>query len=61
MSKLGFDEKWKKLVMQCVTSVTYSVRVNGKPRGHITPTGGIQQGDSLSPYLFLLCTKVFHL
>ena len=42
MSKLGFDEKWKKLVMQCVTSVTYSVRVNGKPRGHITPTRGIQ-------------------
>ena len=43
--------------MQCVTSITYSVRVNRKPRGHITPTFGIQQGDSLSPYLFLLCTE----
>ena len=57
MSKLGFDEKWKKLLMQCVTSITYSVRVNRKPRGHITPTFGIQQEDSLSPYLFLLCTE----
>ena len=38
MEKLGFDEKWRKLIMQCVTTVTYLVRINGKPKGHIVPT-----------------------
>ena len=49
MNRLGFDEKWRKLVMQCVTTVTYSVRINGKPKGHIILTRGIHQGDPLSP------------
>jgi len=31
MNKLGFDEKWRNLIMRYVTSITYSVRINGKP------------------------------
>ena len=42
MEKLGFEEKWRNLIMQCVTSVSYSIRINGKPRGHIVPTRGIR-------------------
>ena len=57
VNRLGFDEKWRKLVMQCVTTITYSVRINGKPKGHIIPTRGIRQGNPLSPYLFLLCAE----
>ena len=43
--------------MECVKSVTYSILVNGEPKGHIIPTQGIRQGDPLSPYLFLLCSE----
>ena len=57
MEKLGFVDKWRCLVMKCVTSVNYAIKVNGRPLGCITPTRGIRQRDPLSPYLFLLCAK----
>ena len=43
--------------MQCVTTVTYAIKINGSPRGRIIPSRSIRQGDPLSPYLFLLCVE----
>ena len=54
MVKLGFHERWISLVMRCVSSVTYAVRINDQPCGHIVPTRGLQERDPLSPYLFLI-------
>ena len=57
MCKLGFDQRWVQVALEIVTTASYSVLINGEPRGFITQSRSIRQGDPLSPYLFLLCAE----
>ena len=42
-----------------MTTVQYSVLVQGVPVGNIVPSRGLRQGDPISPYLFLLVAEGF--
>ena len=60
MRKMGFCEQWIGLIMVFVKTVTYSIFVNGEPKGLIHPSRGLRQGDPLSLFMFLLCTEGLH-
>lgn len=55
---LGYNHKWINWMKECITTVTYSININGSPIGFIHPKRGIHQSDPLSPFLFIMGSEV---
>ena len=58
LERMGFGVQWRKWIKACVSTVRFSVLVNGSPAGFFGSSRGLRQGDSLSPLLFLLIMEV---
>ena len=57
LSRMGFGEKWRKCVLECLYSTWISIMINGSPKGFFQAQKGLRQGHPLSPFLFLLVAK----
>ncbi|GKE18360.1 RNA-directed DNA polymerase, eukaryota, reverse transcriptase zinc-binding domain protein [Tanacetum coccineum] len=61
LEEFGFHEKMVNWIMQCVTTVGFTLNVNGERIGYFKGGRGLRQGDRVSPYLFTLIMEVFSL
>jgi hypothetical protein len=59
MLQLSFHSDFVNLIMRCVTSVSFSIKINGVLSETFRPSRGIRQGDPISPYLFSYALKVY--
>ncbi|KAK3206654.1 hypothetical protein Dsin_020700 [Dipteronia sinensis] len=57
MLSLGFPASWVDLIYHYISSVSYSFMLNGEVHGNISPSGGLRQGDPMSPYIFIICAE----
>jgi hypothetical protein len=59
LRRCGFGERWCSWIAHCISSVHFSVLVNGTPFGFFSSSHGIRQGYHLSPLLFVIVMEAF--
>jgi len=61
LAQMNFGGKWRNWIRGCLQSARASVLVNGAPTKEFALKKGVRQGDSLSPFLFILTMEGLHI
>ena len=54
LERLGFPEKWRKLIFYRISTIKFSILINGALYGFFENYRGLRQGDPLSSLLFVV-------
>ena len=54
LKRYGFSDKWRRWISFCLSTVRFSILINGTPPGFFGSSRGLRQGDPLSLLLFVL-------
>jgi hypothetical protein len=59
LNRCGFGERWRGWIAHCISTVCFSININGSPSRFFGSSPGLRQGDPLSLFLFVLVMEAF--
>ncbi|KAB1205912.1 hypothetical protein CJ030_MR7G027903 [Morella rubra] len=58
LEMFGFNGKWIQWIVQCISTPSFAILINGSPFGNFCSSRGLRQGDPLLSSLFIICSEI---